>query len=100
MIVRLLLSSPAMLRRARESAKAVFWFNQDSVEELGLFVNCSLGRLATNRRRPKPYNKQSPYHMFSGIMWNRFGTPRTLQLGTKEELTLQSNAGKLEGVRD
>jgi len=90
-IVRLLLSSPGDVAEERERmSKAVFRFNQDSVEELGLFVKLVRWEDMAPQIGPKAQaviNKQiGPYHMFSGIMWNRFGTPTDIAAsGTKEE---------------
>ena len=90
-IVRLLLSSPGDVAEERERvARAVFRFNQDSVEELGLFVKLVRWEDMAPQIGPKAQaviNKQiGPYHMFAGIMWNRFGTPTEIAAsGTKEE---------------
>lgn len=90
-IVRLLLSSPGDVAEERDRvARAVFRFNQDSVEELGLFVKLVRWEDMAPQIGPKAQaviNKQiGPYHLFSGIMWNRFGTPTEIAAsGTKEE---------------
>lgn len=90
-IVRLLLSSPGDVAEERERvAKAVFRFNQDAVEELGLFIKLIRWEDMAPQIGPKAQaviNKQlKPYHMFAGIMWNRFGTPTDIAAsGTKEE---------------
>lgn len=90
-IVRLLLSSPGDVAEERERvAKAVFRFNQDAVEELGLFIKLIRWEDMAPQIGPKAQtviNKQlKPYHLFAGIMWNRFGTPTDIAAsGTKEE---------------
>lgn len=67
-MVRLLLSSPGDVAEERERvAKAVFRFNQDSVEELGLFVKLVRWEDMAPQIGPKAQaviNKQiGPYHM-------------------------------------
>jgi hypothetical protein len=90
-IIRLLLSSPGDVAEEREGvARAVFRFNQDAVEEDGLFVKLVRWEDMAPQIGPKAQeviNKQiGRYHMFCGIMWNRFGTPTEIAAsGTKEE---------------
>lgn len=90
-IIRLLLSSPGDVADERERvASAVFRFNQDAIEDLGLFVKLVRWEDMAPQVGPKPQeviNKQiGPYHLFAGIMWNRFGTPTEIAAsGTKEE---------------
>jgi hypothetical protein len=90
-IVRLLLSSPGDVADERDRvAKAVFRFNQQSVEESGLFIKVVRWEDMAPQIGPRPQtviNKQiGGYHMFCGIMWNRFGTPTEIAAsGTKEE---------------
>lgn len=90
-IIRLLLSSPGDVSEERDRvARAVFRFNQDAVEENALFIK--LVRWEDMAPQIGPHaqaviNKQiGIYHMFCGIMWNRFGTPTEIAAsGTKEE---------------
>jgi hypothetical protein len=90
-IIRLLLSSPGDVAEERERvAKAVFRFNQQSVEENGLFIKLVRWEDMAPQIGPKAQaviNKQiGQYHIFCGIMWNRFGTPTEIAAsGTKEE---------------
>jgi hypothetical protein len=90
-IARLLLSSPGDVAEERERvAKAVFRFNQYAVEELGLFIKLIRWEDMAPQIGPKAQpviNKQiGEYHLFCGIMWNRFGTPTEIAAsGTKEE---------------
>jgi Domain of unknown function (DUF4062) len=90
-IVRLLLSSPGDVSDERERvARAVFRFNQDSVEDNGLFIKLVRWEDMAPQIGPKAQeviNKQiGVYHLFCGIMWNRFGTPTEIAAsGTKEE---------------
>ncbi len=90
-IVRLLLSSPGDVDEERERvARAVFRFNQNAVEELGIFIKLVRWEDMAPQIGPKAQtviNKQiGEYHLFCGIMWNRFGTPTEIAAsGTKEE---------------
>ncbi len=90
-IIRLLLSSPGDVAEERERvARAVFRFNQDAVEENGLFIKLVRWEDMAPQIGPKAQaviNKQiGQYHVFCGIMWNRFGTPTEIAAsGTKEE---------------
>jgi hypothetical protein len=90
-IIRLLLSSPGDVSEERERvARAVFRFNQDAVEESGLFIKLVRWEDMAPQIGPKAQtviNKQiGAYHMFCGVMWNRFGTPTEIAAsGTKEE---------------
>jgi hypothetical protein len=90
-IIRLLLSSPGDVAEERERvAHAVFRFNQDSVEENALFIKLVRWEDMAPQIGPKAQaviNKQiGTYHLFCGIMWNRFGTPTEIAAsGTKEE---------------
>jgi hypothetical protein len=90
-VVRLLLSSPGDVATERESfARAVFRFNQDAVEERGLFVRLIRWEDMAPQIGPGPQqvvnNQLGNYHLFAGIMWNRFGTPTDIaSSGTEEE---------------
>jgi hypothetical protein len=98
----LLLSSPGDVAEERERvASAVFRFNQDAVEEQGLFVKLVRWEDMAPQIGPKPQaiiNKQiDPYHLFAGIMWNRFGTPTEIAAsGTKEEFDAAVSCWKSE----
>jgi hypothetical protein len=86
-----LLSSPGDVSEERDRvSKAVFRFNQQAVEENGLFIKLVRWEDMAPQIGPKAQvviNKQiGNYHMFCGIMWNRFGTPTEIAAsGTKEE---------------
>lgn len=90
-IVRLLLSSPGDVADERDRvARAVFRFNQQAVEERGLFIKLVRWEDMAPQIGPKAQaviTKQiGDYHLFCGIMWNRFGTPTEIAAsGTKEE---------------
>lgn len=90
-VVRLLLSSPGDVADERERvARAVFRFNQHAVEERGLFIKLVRWEDMAPQIGPRAQaviNKQiGDYHLFCGIMWNRFGTPTEIAAsGTKEE---------------
>ena len=90
-IIRLLLSSPGDVAEERDRvAKAVFRYNQEAVEDLGLFIKLIRWEDMAPQIGPKAQpviNKQiGEYHLFCGIMWNRFGTPTEIAAsGTKEE---------------
>lgn len=90
-VIKLLLSSPGDVAEERDRvSRAVFRFNQESVEEKGLFIKLirwedmapQIGPGAQN-----VINKQiGEYDLFIGIMWNRFGTRTDVAAsGTKEE---------------
>ena len=102
-IVRLLLSSPGDVADERDRvASAVFRFNQDAVEEFGLFVKLMRWEDMAPQIGPKPQaviNKQiGPYHLFAGIMWNRFGTPTEIAAsGTIEEFNAAVSCWKSMG---
>jgi hypothetical protein len=90
-IVRMLLSSPGDLAEERDRvARAVFRFNQEAVEERGLFIKLVRWEDMAPQIGPRAQaviNKQiGDYDLFCGIMWNRFGTPTEIAAsGTKEE---------------
>lgn len=90
-LIRLLLSSPGDVGAERERvARAVFRFNQQAVEDRGLFVKLVRWEDMAPQIGPSAQeviNKQiGGYHIFCGIMWNRFGTPTEIAAsGTKEE---------------
>jgi hypothetical protein len=90
-IIRLLLSSPGDVAEERDRvARAVFRFNQDAVEDSGLFIKLVRWEDMAPQIGPKTQaviNKQiGIYHLFCGIMWNRFGTPTEIAAsGTQEE---------------
>lgn len=90
-IIRLLLSSPGDVADERDRvARAVFRFNQQAVEENGFFIKLVRWEDMAPQIGPKAQtviNKQiGDYHMFCGIMWNRFGTRTEIAAsGTKEE---------------
>jgi Domain of unknown function (DUF4062) len=96
-IIRLLLSSPGDVSEERDRvARAVFRFNQDAVEESGLFIKLVRWEDMAPQIGPKAQtviNKQiGIYHIFCGIMWNRFGTPTEIAAsGTKEEFDAAVN---------
>jgi hypothetical protein len=90
-VIRLLLSSPGDVATERDHfARAVFRFNQDAVEERNLFIKLIRWEALAPQVGPGPQsviNKQiGKYHIFTGIMWNRFGTPTDIaSSGTEEE---------------
>jgi hypothetical protein len=90
-IVRLLLSSPGDVADERDRvARVVSRFNQQAVEERKLFIKLVRWEDMAPQIGPKAQaviNKQiGDYHLFCGIMWNRFGTPTEIAAsGTKEE---------------
>ena len=90
-IIRLLLSSPGDVSEERDRvARAVFRFNQEGVEDSGIFIKLVRWEDMAPQIGPKAQtviNKQiGIYHIFCGIMWNRFGTPTEIAAsGTKEE---------------
>ena len=97
-MIRLLLSSPGDVTHERDQvSKAVFRYNQEMVEENGFFIKLvrwedmapQIGPGAQN-----VINKQiGKYHLFVGIMWNRFGTPTDIaSSGTKEEFDIAIDA--------
>ncbi|GAJ15023.1 unnamed protein product, partial [marine sediment metagenome] len=91
-IIHLFLSSPGDVSDEREAyAKAVFRFNQEFLEEKSLFVKLIRWENMAPQIGPGPQkviNSQlGEYDIFSGIMWNRFGTPTDIaDSGTEEEL--------------
>jgi Domain of unknown function (DUF4062) len=90
-ILRLLLSSPGDVADEREAAsRAVFRFNQEEVEESGIFLKLIRWEDMAPQIGPGPQqviNDQiGEYDLFAGIMWNRFGTPTDVAAsGTEEE---------------
>ena len=90
-VTRLLLSSPGDVSEERDRVtKAVFRFNQRSVEEDGLFLKLIRWEDMAPQIGPRAQeviNSQiGAYDLFCGIMWNRFGTPTEIAAsGTKEE---------------
>jgi hypothetical protein len=90
-VIRLLLSSPGDVTEERDRvSRAVFRFNQESVEERGLFIKLIRWEDMAPQIGPggqNVINKQiGEYDLFIGIMWNRFGTRTDVAAsGTKEE---------------
>lgn len=90
-ILRLLLSSPGDVTDEREAvSRAVFRFNQQEVEENGLFIKLIRWEDMAPQIGPGAQhviNSQiGEYDIFCGIMWNRFGTPTDIAAsGTEEE---------------
>jgi uncharacterized protein DUF4062 len=90
-ILRLLLSSPGDVADEREAAsRAVFRFNQQEVEQSGVFLKLIRWEDMAPQIGPGPQrviNDQiGEYDLFVGIMWNRFGTPTDVAAsGTEEE---------------
>lgn len=90
-IVRLLLSSPGDVANEREAfSRAVFRFNQQAVEDYGIFIKLVRWEDMAPQIGPGTQNVISnqigEYDLFSGIMWNRFGTPTEIaSSGTEEE---------------
>jgi hypothetical protein len=90
-ILRLLLSSPGDVADEREAAsRAVFRYNQQEVEESGVFIKLIRWEDMAPQIGPGPQqviNDQiGEYDLFVGIMWNRFGTPTDVAAsGTEEE---------------
>lgn len=101
-ILRLLLSSPGDVTEERERvAKAVFRFNQEAVEERGLFIKLVRWEDMAPQIGPGPQNSINnqigTYDLFIGIMWNRFGTPTEIAAsGTEEEFRLALTSWKAE----
>jgi len=99
-IVRLLLSSPGDVSEERSRvSQAVFRFNQESVEAKGLFIKLIRWEDMAPQIGPGAQdviNKQiEDYHLFIGIMWNRFGTPTDVAAsGTQEEFNAAVNLWK------
>lgn len=99
-IIRLLLSSPGDVGEERfRVSLAVFRFNQESVEAKGLFIKLIRWEDMAPQIGPGTQtviNKQiEDYHLFVGIMWNRFGTPTDVAAsGTQEEFNAAVNAWK------
>jgi len=90
-IIRLLLSSPGDVADEREAvSRAVFRFNQQEVEESGVFLKLVRWEDMAPQIGPGPQqvinNQIGQYDLFVGIMWNRFGTPTDVAAsGTEEE---------------
>jgi uncharacterized protein DUF4062 len=90
-ILRVLLSSPGDVSEEREScSRAVFRFNQQEVEEHGIFLKLVRWEDMAPQIGPGAQNvineQIGEYDIFSGIMWNRFGTPTDIAAsGTEEE---------------
>jgi hypothetical protein len=90
-IIRLLLSSPGdVVEERRACARAVFRFNQQEVEQSGLFIKLIRWEEMAPQIGSGPQqviNDQiGEYDIFCGIMWNRFGTPTDVaSSGTEEE---------------
>lgn len=90
-IIRLFLSSPGDVSDEREAyAKSIFRFNQEFTEEKGLFIKLVRWEDMAPQIGPGPQNvinsQLGEYDIFSGIMWNRFGTPTDIaDSGTEEE---------------
>lgn len=90
-IIRLFLSSPGDVSDERGAyAKAIFRFNQEFLEEKSLFVKLIRWEDMAPQVGPGPQNvinsQLGEYDIFSGIMWNRFGTPTDIaDSGTEEE---------------
>jgi hypothetical protein len=92
-IVRLLLSSPGDVSAEREAYQnAVYRFNQSAVKNQGLFINVIRWEEMAPQIGPGAQNiinsQIGSFELFSGIMWNRFGTPTDVAAsGTEEEFT-------------
>jgi hypothetical protein len=90
-IVRVLLSSPGDVTEEREAyARAVSRFNQDFIEQTGIFVKLIRWEDMAPQIGPGHQNvikaQIEDYHLLSLIMWNRFGTPTDIAAsGTEEE---------------
>lgn len=90
-VVRLLLSSPGDVTNEREAcSRAVFRFNQQAVEDSGIFIKLVRWEDMAPQIGPGTQNvitsQIGEYELFSGIMWNRFGTPTEIaSSGTEEE---------------
>lgn len=90
-ILRLLLSSPGDVSEERNLVKnAVFRFNQLSVRQHGIFIEMVRWEDMAPQIGPTAQNvvnaQIGKYELFSGIMWNRFGTPTEIAAsGTEEE---------------
>jgi|SRR5579884_406901 len=90
-ILRLLLSSPGDVADEREAtSRVVFRYNQQEVEESGVFIKLIRWEDMAPQIGPGPQqviNSQiEEYDVFVGIMWNRFGTPTDVAAsGTEEE---------------
>jgi Domain of unknown function (DUF4062) len=90
-IIRLFLSSPGDVSDERVAyAKAIFRFNQEYTEDKGLFIKLIRWEDMAPQIGPGPQNvinsQLGEYDIFSGIMWNRFGTPTDVaDSGTEEE---------------
>jgi len=90
-VIRLLLSSPGDVTAEREAcSRVVFRFNQQQVEDRGLFIKLVRWEDMAPQIGPGAQNvvnmQIGEYDLFSGIMWNRFGTPTDVAAsGTEEE---------------
>ena len=90
-IVRLLLSSPGdVIGERHRFEHSVFRFNQNAVEQQGIFIKIIRWEDMAPQIGPSPQNvinsQIGNYEMFTGIMWNRFGTPTDIaSSGTEEE---------------
>ncbi len=87
----MLLSSPGDVPEERHRiSQAVFRFNQAAVEDRNLFIKLIRWEEMAPQIGPGPQNvinsQMVDYHLFVGIMWNRFGTRTGVAAsGTKEE---------------
>lgn len=97
-VLRLLISSPGDVIAERDRfAKAVFRFNQQEIEQSGLFIKLIRWEDMAPQIGPRAQdviNKQiGRYNIFAGIMWNRFGTPNDIaSSGTEEEFQIAINS--------
>jgi hypothetical protein len=90
-IIKLLLSSPSDVSEERENvSNAVFRYNQEFLEHRGIFIKLIKWEDMAPQIGPGAQNvinnQIGNYHIFVGLMWNRFGTPTDVAAsGTKEE---------------
>lgn len=102
-VLRLLLSSPGDVAAERDCvANSVFRFNQDAVEQRGIFVKLVRWEDMAPQIGPcaqRVINAQiGDYDLFVGIMWNRFGSPTDVAAsGTKEEFDAAVESWKERG---
>jgi Domain of unknown function (DUF4062) len=93
-----LLSSPEDVADEREAAsRAVFRYNQQEVEQSGVFIKLIRWEDMAPQIGPGPQhviNDQiGEYDLFVGMMWNRFGTPTDVAAsGTEEEFRAAINS--------
>ena len=93
-ILRCLLSSPGDVQEERKRfSNAIFRYNQFAVDEYSIFIKLVKWEDMAPQIGPKAQdviNKQiGTYDLFSGIMWNRFGTPTEIaSSGTEEEFNV------------